>query len=299
MAKKTNIDFLLSKGIITQDQIKRAKEEAEKTGLPLEKALDRLGFISEVDIAKAISESTGIPFMDLSDYLIDSEVITLIPEATARKCKTIPLFKIGDSLTVAMADPQDVAAIDEVRKKSKAGAIEPVLSTHDMISKAIDEYYGALGDTKKLMEGLTKEKVQGLAQAAEQAPVIKLVNLIIIQAVKDRASDIHVEPQEDKLLVRYRIDGMLHEAQEIPKHLQSALLSRFKVMAKMDIAENRLPQDGRIRLKMESKDLDLRVSSFPTVYGENLVLRLLDKSSVLLGLAELGFSIGDLKNFDK
>ncbi|MFC1674550.1 type II secretion system ATPase GspE [Candidatus Omnitrophota bacterium] len=304
MAKRSNLDLLIKKGIITPDQLAQAQQEANKTGMPVEKALEKLGFISENDITQAVAESIGVPFMDLTDYLIDAEVIKLIPEAVAKKHRAVPLFKIGDSLTVAMEDPQDINAIDDIRDKSKVGTIEPVLSTAEMIKKTIEQYYGAIGDAKELVKGLTKEKMEakdakGLAEVAEEAPVIKLVNLIIMQAVKERSSDIHIEPGEDKVLIRYRVDGILHEVQEIPKHLQSALASRIKVMSKMDISETRLPQDGRIQLKMESKNLDLRVSSFPTVHGENLVLRILDKSSVILGLAELGFSEQTLKGFDK
>ncbi|MBM3252386.1 MAG: type II secretion system protein GspE, partial [Candidatus Omnitrophica bacterium] len=306
MVRKTNIDLLIKKGIITQDQLAKAKEEAGKAGLSIEKALDKLGFISEVDIAQIMADSIGVPFMDLSDYLIDSEVIKLVPEATANKYKVVPLFKIGDTLTVAMADPLDVAAIDEIRIKGKVGTVEPVLATEEMIQKAIDQYYGAIGNVEELIKGLTKEKLeaktrgaQGLLEIAEDAPVIKLVNLIITQAVKDKASDIHIEPEEDKVRIRYRIDGVLHEIKDIPKHLQSALASRVKVMAQMDIAETRNAQDGRIQLKMENKNIDLRVSSFPTVHGENIVLRILDKTSVLLGLPELGFNNKDLKEFDK
>ena len=300
------IDLLLKKGILDDNQVSLAMKEAKNTGMPVEKMFEKLGFISEVEIAQALADSLGVPFMDLSDYLIDLEVIKLVPEDTAKKYKAVPLFKIGDSLTVAMVDTQDISAIDEIRKKSKMGAIEPVLSTPEMIQRVIDQYYGAIGNAKELVKGLTKEKLEekiktskGLAGLTEEASIIKLVNLIIMQAVKDRASDIHIEPEEDKVRIRYRVDGVLHEVQTIPKHLQSALASRIKVMAEMDIAEARKPQDGRIQLKMESKSLDLRVSSFPTVQGENLVLRILDKSSVLLGLAELGFSSKDLKDFDK
>lgn len=306
MAGNINIDLLIQKGILTKEQLDKAKEEVSKTGLPIEKALERLGFISEVDIAKLVADSTGVPFMDLSDYLIDTEVIKLIPEATAKKFKTVPLFKIGDSLTVAMADPQDISAIDEIRIKSKMVTIDPVLSTQEMIQRVIDQYYGAQGSIKELAQTMTKDKLEektkgpkGLAEIAADAPVIKLVNLIILQAVKDRASDIHVEPEEDKVRIRYRVDGILQAEQDMPKHLQSALASRIKIMAKMDIAETRNPQDGRIQIKMESKNLDLRVSSFPTVHGENIVLRILDKSSVLLGLSDMGFYEKDLKDFNK
>jgi len=306
MSKRRSVDLLLEKGIITQEQFNVAKDEVAKTGLPIERALEKLGFISEVDIASTVADSLGVPFIDLTDYLIDSEVIKLVPEAVAKKYKAVPLFKIGDSLTVAMVDPEDVLAIDEVRMKSKVGTVEPVLSTEDMIHKVIDQYYGSLGSAAELVKGMTKEKMEssakqakGLSGIAEEAPVIKLVNLIIMQAVKDKASDIHVEPTEENVLVRYRIDGILHEVQELPKHLQSALASRIKVMAKIDIAETRNPQDGRIQVKMESKNLDLRVSTFPTLHGENIVMRILDKSSVLLGLSDLGLADKELKDFDK
>jgi len=306
MAKKANVDLLIQKGIISQEQLDKAREESVKTGMPVERALERLGFISEVDIAKIAADSMGVSFMDLTDYLIDAEVIKFIPEMVAKKFKVVPLFKIGNSLTVAMADPRDVTAIDEIRMKSKMNVIDPVLSTAGMIDRVIDQYYGALGSAQDIVKDLTKEKFEaslkgskGLAELAEEAPVVKLANLIIMQAVKDKASDIHIEPSEDKVLIRYRIDGVLHEVQTIPKYLQSALTSRIKIMAKMDIAETRNPQDGRIQLKMESKDLDLRISTFPTVNGENLVLRILDKSSLLLGLAELGFAKKDELDFDR
>jgi len=306
MAYKNNVDLLVEKRIITKEQLDKAKEEVNKTGLPIEKALEKLGFISEIDIAQVVADSIGVPFMNLTDYLIDPEVIKLVPEALAKKCRAVPLFKIGDSLTIAMQDPLDVAAIDEIRIKTKMGSIDPVLSTSAMIQNVLDQNYGTLGSVKDLANELTQEKLdqkfkgsKGLSEISEEAPVIKLVNMIIMEAVKDKASDIHVEPEENIVRIRYRIDGILHESHEIPKHLQSVLASRIKIMAKMDIAETRNPQDGRIQLKMESKDLDLRVSSFPTVYGENIVLRILDKTSVILGLEDLGLSEKELKDFNK
>ncbi len=306
MPKKNSLELLLKKGIITQEQIDRAKEEASRTGIPFEKAIEKLGFISQSDIAMVLAESMDLPFIDLTDYLVDPEVIKLVPESTAKKYRAVPLFKIGNSLTVAMSDPEDVVALDEIRAKSKISTVEPVVSTLDMIQKMIDQYYGAFGSAEELVKGLTKEKMEegsktviGLAEIAEETPVIKLVNLMIMQAVKEKASDIHMEPEDNAVIIRYRIDGILRKVQEIPKHLQSALASRVKIMAKMDIAETRNPQDGRIQLKMENRNLDLRVSSFPTVHGENLVLRILDKSAVLLNLTELGFAEIDLTAFDK
>ncbi|MEW6101250.1 MAG: type II secretion system ATPase GspE [Candidatus Omnitrophota bacterium] len=300
------LDALIQKGIITEEQLLRAREEVNKTGMPIEKALEKLGFISQNDVMQALAQDMGVIFMDLSDYLIDIELLKVIPEDMARKYKAVPIFKIGDTLTVAMADPLNIMAIDEMRLKSGTGAIEPVLSTSEMIEQIIDQYYTAEGSIKDLAESLTKEKLEekargekGLAALTEEAPVVKLANLIIIQAVKMRASDIHIEPAQTGVLIRYRIDGILHEIEQIPQHLQSALASRIKVMAKMDIAESRNPQDGRIQLKMEGKDLDLRVSTFPTMHGENIVIRILDKSALLLGLKDLGLQAGDLKAFER
>ncbi len=306
--RETTIDILLSKGLITQVQVDKAKEEMKKTGLPLEKTLEKLGYITEEDIVNTLAESMRVLYVDLKDYLIDTEVIKLVPEDVARKHKLVPLFKIGDTLTVAMANPRDIMAIDEIRIRSKIPAIEPVLSTDKAIQSAIEQYYGVTGTLDDIMKSMDKIRlpimttdvqVKTLARAAEEAPVVKMVNLIFMQAVKDKASDIHIEPEENALRIRFRIDGILHEVSSPSKNLQSVIASRIKILAGMDIAETRKPQDGRIRLRMENKSLDLRVSSFPTIHGENIVLRLLDKSSIILGLADLGFSEKDLKDFDK
>ena len=227
--QRETIDILLKKGIVDNNQIDQALKETSRTGIPIEKALEKLGFVSEVNIAQLIAESLGVPFIDLRDYLIDPEVIKNIPEATAKKYKAVPLFKIGRTLIVAMADPLDITAIDEIRVKSKMEAIESVLATADMIQKVIDQYYGAIGNAEQLVKDLSKDKSQESASRdaapdTEEASIIKLVNLIIMQAVKDRASDIHVEPEEDKVRTRYRIDGVLQEIQNIPKHLQSPLI---------------------------------------------------------------------------
>jgi type IV pilus assembly protein PilB len=186
--------------------------------------------------------------------------------------------------------------------------IEPVLSTEKAIMAAIEQYYSVAGGLDEVIKTVDKSAValtaaepqlKTLEKAAEEAPVVKLVNLLLTQAIKDKASDIHIEPEEDKVRVRFRIDGILHETSTAPKSLQSVITSRIKILSSMDIAETRKPQDGRIRLKMENKAIDMRVSSFPTIHGENLVLRVLDKSSVILGLGDLGFSEKDLKDFDK
>ncbi len=307
--RDTTIDILLAKGLLSADQIERAKEEMKKTGLSIEKTLAKLGYITEEDIVHTIAESMRVPYIDLKDYLIDTEVIKNVPEELARKHKLIPLFKIGDTLTIAMANPRDVMALDEIRLKSKIPVVEPVLSTEKDIHGAIDQYYGVTGNLDEVIKTLDKMRLpiittdtqssRILSKVAEEAPVVKMINLIILQAVKDKASDIHIEPEENIVRVRFRIDGILHEVLTPSKNLQSVIASRIKILAKMDIAETRKPQDGRIGLKMENKALDLRVSTFPTIHGENIVLRILDKSSVILGLADLGFSEKDLKDFDK
>ncbi len=304
----TNI--LLKKGLVTQGQIDRARDEMKKTGLGLEKTLERMGFITEGDLVNILAESMGVLYVNMEDYLIDPEVAKLIPEEMARKHRVIPLFKIGDTLTVAMANPKDIIAIDDLRMRGKFGQIEPVFSTEKQIAKAIEQYYGVTGSVEDIMNSMgpgkipftaTTEDVDArlLTREAEQAPIVKLVNMIITQAVKEKASDIHVEPEEDKVRVRYRIDGILHEVSTPPKHLQSVLISRIKILSKMDIAESRKPQDGRMLMRMENKKIDLRVSSFPTIHGENIVMRILDKSSLVLGLKDLGFGEREFKEFDK
>lgn len=302
MAKDTEvIDLLLRQGVITQEAVDKAKDEMRRTGLSIEKSLEKLGYITEEDIARVRADALGIPYMDLTDYIIDTELVKLIPENIATRYRVVPLFKIANSLTLAMVNPQDIVALDQIRKLTKIDNVESVLVSERGIQKILDSYYGVSGSMSDIVASIDKIDKQGkeLSEVAEEPPVIKLVNIIITQAVKERASDIHIEPEEDSLRVRYRIDGLLHEINVLPKKLQSAIVSRIKILSHMDIAENRKPQDGRIRLKIENRDLDMRVSTFPTVHGENVVMRLLDKSSVLLGLKELGFMEDELKAFDK
>ena len=305
MVNKTEVvDLLLEQGLITQEAVDKAREEMKRTGLNLEEALEKLGFITEEDIANVRASSLGVPYIDLTDYIIDADLIKLVPETLAKRYKVVPLFKIANTLTVAMVNPQDIMVLDQIRKISKMDAVEPVLATTTGIQKIIDSYYGVAGSVQEIMESMDKEKLskveqRSLQEIAEETPIIKLVNIMIMQAVKDRASDIHVEPEEDILRIRYRIDGILYEVNSLPKKLHSAVVSRIKVLANMNIAESRKPQDGRARLKLENKDLEIRFSTFPTVNGENVVMRLLDKSSVLLGLKELGFSQKTLEAFDR
>jgi len=307
MAKKTVEEILLERSLLTQEQLKKAKEDSKKKGIALGKILLRSGIVGEDDYTQALSEILGMPYIDLNNYLVDAGILKLIPESVARKHKAIPTFKIGTSLTVAMSDPKDIMAIDDLARRSKC-EIEPVLASQTSILNAIDQYYGVTGSVDDVIKDIDKgKKKKGphveidskkLAELAEEAPVIKLVNLIIMQAVKDRASDIHVEPEEDSLKVRFRVDGVLHEMFSPPKHLESALLSRIKILSRIDIAEKRKPQDGRFNIKVENRNVDLRVSTFPTIYGENIVIRILDKGSVLVDLDKLGFSKDMKKQFE-
>jgi len=224
--------------------------------------------------------------VDLDSYLIDEKLIDLVPESLARRYQLIPLFKIGNTLTLAMADSHNIFALDEVRLKT-GFEVESVLSTDIQLKTAINRYYGVKGKIKDIIKGFAEEGSEPLG--VEEAPAIKLLNLIMTQAIRDGASDIHLEPDENSLRTRYRIDGLLREVSSLPKDFQSAVISRVKVMGNMDIAESRAPQDGRSHIKMEGKQIELRISSFPTIYGENLVIRILDQSTALMGLEDLGF----------
>src|SRR3989338_4115534 len=276
------IDLLLKQGVITAEMLEKAKEEAGRTGLSIDRALEKLGFAMIEDIVKIQADALGLPYMDLSDYVVDKEIIKLVPEKIAKKYNAVPLFKIGNALTVGMLDPQDIMAIDQIRRVSQLDFIEPVLVSEKGIQRIMDTCYGASKsvediiksiDEGRLAEGVSSE----IGGQMDEAPIIKLVNNIILQAVRERVSDIHVEPEEESVRVRCRVDGILRETILLPKK----------------------PQDGRIRLKIENKNLDIRVSTFPTVHGENVVMRLLDKSSLLLGLEDAGLSGRDLVSFQE
>jgi len=208
-----------------------------------------------------------------------------------------------------MVNPKDIMAIDDIRVKTGIGIIEPAFASEKQIQKKIDEYYGTSSNVDEIVKTIDSGKLpisasdeadaKLLAKEAEQAPVIKLVNMVISRAIKERASDVHIEPEESEVRIRYRIDGVLREGMVFPKHLESVILSRIKILSKMDISESRRPQDGRMQLKMEDKRLDVRVSSFPTVHGENIVMRILDKTSMLIGLRDLGLSEAEYNEFDK
>jgi len=306
--KKSLGESLVAEGIITLEQLKKAQAEEKRLGQRLRNVLVKMGFIAEEDLVAFLSTKLGLPRIELGNYLIDSKIIDLIPEALARKYELIPVLKIGSRLTCAMLDPWNVFALDEIRMKTNL-TIEPAVATESEIKKAINQYYGAKGSMEDLIKSIDGKKlgieegkeidVKKLEGIVEEPVVIKLVNMVIIKAAQERASDIHIEPEEDVLKTRLRVDGILHEIPSPPKYLQSAIISRVKIMAKLDIAERRKPQDGRFSIKMEGREIDVRVSCMPTVYGENVVLRLLDKATALLDLNQLGFSKEVLEKYQK
>ncbi|MFH2137504.1 MAG: ATPase, T2SS/T4P/T4SS family [Candidatus Omnitrophota bacterium] len=306
--KKLLGESLVEEGIITAEQLRQAKGEESRSGVRLRKLLVKMGFIDEYDLVAFLSEKFEVSRIELNNYLISPKVIELIPEDLARKYELIPILKIGGNLTCAMVDPWNIYALDELRLKT-GFIIDPAVATEAEIHKALDEYYGAKGSLEDILKTLEEEKSKAkgkpgdsakeLAELSGEPLVMRLVNLIIAKAVSEGASDIHIEPEENSLRVRFRVDGLLHEAAKPAQYLQASIISRIKVMSNLDIAERRIPQDGRFNLKMEGKAIDVRVSCMPTVYGENVVLRLLDTSSAFRALNEMGFPEVMLKEYNK
>jgi type IV pilus assembly protein PilB len=289
-------EIFVEQGYINPHQLTEALEEQKVTGEKLGEVMMRKGWITGQQLSRVLATQVGISTFDLSNYLIDPEVIKLIPQDIAIKYKVIPVFKMNYVLTVAMADPTNVFVIDELSRITSC-TIEPVLADEIAIHKAQDEYYGGARTIQEIVSSIDRSQLKEGEKLGEEAPIVKLVNLLIVEAVQINASDIHIEPEEKFVGVRYRIDGMLHTHNFLPKDLQGAVLSRFKIMADLDIAEKRVPQDGRIMMRVGSKDIDFRVSTCPTVHGENVVLRILDKSSMTIGLESLGFPSREMEAF--
>ncbi len=294
--EKSLEELLIDRGLLTDEQLDSVKAEAKEAGKSLKDMLLESGFISQEHMPLLLGVELGVKSVDLSSFIIEPEIASLVPESTVRKLKILPLFKEGNSLTVAMADPTDVRIIDELHRET-ALMIEPVLASDMEIVRTIDQTYGTADTIYEVVKSVDEKKLLSSKEAGEEAPIVKLTNLIIVQAVRDRASDIHIEPEEKMVRVRYRIDGVLHRVVSLPKFLQMPITSRIKIMSDLDIAERRLPQDGRIRMEVGNKSIDLRVSLQPTLFGENLVMRILDKSSIMIGIESLGFSKEDFNTF--
>ncbi len=313
------IGELLTKAkLVSDQQLEKALDEQKQSGGRVGEHLVRLGFVTEEDILDCLSQQYGVPSINLRHFDIDESIIRLIPADVARKYQFIPVSKTGATLTVAMADPSNVFAMDDITFIT-GYRVEPVVASEEALREAIDSYYGTTHsiELKKVMEDLSTVEeaslevleeeedldVADLAESADEAPVVRLVNLILTDALKRAASDIHIEPYEKSYRVRFRIDGVLYEIMNPPIKLKDAICSRLKILAKLDIAEKRLPQDGRIKIKMKFqgkvKELDFRVSTLPTLHGEKIVMRLLDKDNLMLDMTKLGFEKSSLKYFEE
>ncbi|HKH97961.1 MAG TPA: type IV-A pilus assembly ATPase PilB [Candidatus Sulfotelmatobacter sp.] len=312
-------EILLKESLITQDQLDKALEFQRSNGGKLGSCLAKMGYITDDDITGVLSRQYGVPSINLKYYEIDPNVIKLIPQDTALRYQVVPLSRVGSVLTIAMTDPTNVFAMDDIKFMTGFN-VEPVVASESAIGEAITRFYGGGASSHEELSNLMKDLVDedqelelateeqeldatALERAAEEAPIIKLVNLILTDSVKRGASDIHVEPYENEMRVRFRVDGVLQTVMNPPLKLRDAMTSRLKIMAKLDIAEKRLPQDGRIMIKYKvegkRKELDFRVSSVPTLFGEKIVLRLLDKENLRLDMTKLGFEPESLKKFER
>jgi type IV pilus assembly protein PilB len=301
-------ELLVRENLITAEQLRKAREGAKSGGARLGAQITKLGFLQEQELSSFVAKQYGVPDINLDEFDIDPSVIQLIPEEVALKHTVVPVNRAGSTLILATADPSNIFAIDDIKFLTGYN-VEVVVASDEQIKRAIDRYYdkssslddimGDFDDSDlELVSDDDEVDVSALAKESEDAPVVKLVNLVLTDAIKKNASDIHVEPYEKEFRVRYRIDGVLYEVMRPPMKLKNAMTSRLKIMAELDIAERRLPQDGRIKLKLgRGREMDYRVSVLPTLFGEKTVLRLLDKSNLQLDMTKLGFEPAQLETF--
>ncbi len=303
-------DLLIADGLLTQKQLAEVLDSQKKQGGRLLKLLLERQFVSELDMTVAMARCLNTPPVTLAKMHVPPDVAELIPKDIANTFKMVAVARLGKKLYVAMADPLNVLALDDLRRLQPNLEIVPLISTEkaitDFLNNAQTQVAGGMdeilkdvdvNDVELAKEGAEEINLDKLVESSEEGPVIKLVNLILMQAIKDRASDIHIEPFEKTLRLRYRIDGVLYDSVAPPKSLQSAITSRIKIMANLDIAERRLPQDGRFRIKLSGREVDLRVSVLPTVHGEKIVMRVLDKSNLCPSLDMLGLEPDELMKF--
>lgn len=291
-------ELLVGAGMITEDQLEQALAAQRQSGTRLGKTLVNLGFISEEIILQTLEHQLGLRRVALTRLTIDREAALLIPASLAERHQVLPIQKAGRRLVLAMSDPTNFFALDDVRMVTGLD-VEAVIAAENELQQAIGNAYGVRDIVERAVNKLQAEELITAAeiQTTDDAPIISIVNGLISQAVKDRASDIHIEPLESVVRVRFRIDGVLREIVTFPKATQNAIISRIKIMADMDIAEKRLPQDGRIKTQENGRDIDIRVSTLPTVLGEKVVLRILDRSAVVLDVSSLGFSAANLERY--
>jgi type IV pilus assembly protein PilB len=322
-------ELLLKEKRITSEQLQEALNYQKANGGKLGFNLVKLNFVKDEDITALLSKQYGVPSINLAQFEIDPAVIKLIPAETAQKYQIIPLSRAGATLTIAMTDPTNVFAMDDIKFMTGYN-VEPVVASESAVMESIERYYSlapvagngaAQGgsalevaaksleemtaggvDDVEVLEDLEEISVESLEKQGGEAPIIKLVNIVLMSAIQKGASDIHVEPYEKELRVRYRIDGILYNIMSPPMRMRDAITSRIKIMARLDIAEKRLPQDGRIKIRFadngNSKDIDFRVSCLPTLFGEKIVMRLLDKDKLMLDMTKLGFEVESLAKFE-
>jgi len=298
-------DLLVSNGVITENQLQEALEMQRNTHQKLGEILVQLEYVQEDQLTTVLSDQLGIPTIDLDHYVIDSQITSLVSKWLAQTYKIIPLFKLGDTLNVAMTDPHDIVAQDEIRRETGM-EVEPAICTISAMENAINQYYGSQATLEDVINEVSETTavdsiaeefdIKNLEGIIQEGPVIRFVNELIQQAVKDKASDIHIEPETDFARTRFRVDGELSEVSVLPKGLELPVISRIKVMAKLDIAKSRVPQDGRFELTLPNEDIAVRVSTFPTIYGENLVMRILNKKSVAMGIRNISLEENDLES---
>src|SRR5580692_6506423 len=301
-------ELLVREKLISLAQLRAAQDEQQRSGANLGYTLAKLGYISDTEITNFLSQQYRVPTVNLEEYEIDAEILKLVSKDQCEKHRVVPVSRAGSSLIVAMADPTNLNAIDDLKFLTGYN-IEPVIASEQAILSAVEKYYNAGPSYEDVMAGFDEGEIEvtgdadevnllELEKASEDAPVVRLCNMILLNAIKKGASDIHIEPYEKKFRVRYRVDGVLQEEMTPPLKLKNAITSRIKIMSSLDIAERRLPQDGRIKLKLgKGREMDFRVSVLPTIWGEKVVMRLLDKSNLQLDMTKLGFDGGPLKDF--
>ena len=296
-------DFLLEGGLVSPDQLSGAVEEQQRLGRSLGRVLVDLGILTEGQLVAALAQQIGLTFVDLSDYPVDGSAVTRVSDVVCRRHTALPIGYDDGKLVVAMADPANVFALDDIRSMTGL-EIKAVVATKPDVLAAINRYHRGDAELDDLTVAMEVGKdvdddLSNIKEVVEDAPIVKFVNLLITQAIQDRASDIHIEPAERDLRVRFRIDGVLHEVMRSPKSITSGVTSRLKIMADINIAERRIPQDGRLSVNANGKKIDLRVATLPTVWGEKIVMRILDNSTAMLKLSDLGFGDENYQIYSK
>jgi len=301
------ISLLLKEGLLTKVESEQVLLEQRKSGKPVAEIVTSTGLVEEKDFSRCLARQLKIPYIELDHFVVERDALELVTEEMARRYRVMPLYTLGRTLALAIADPFNIYAIDELAQRNQMEVLA-IVATESAIKRAIGQYYRVIDSVREVIRSLdrargvtaqAREEVAPIQEGAGDTPVVRLVNLVIMQAVRDGASDIHIESRKDGIQVRYRIDGVLHDTIRIPQHLQSALVTRVKILAGMNIAERRLPQDGHIEIHREGKEIDLRIATFPMVRGEKIVMRILDRGGIRIGLAELGFDPEMLALFEK